>query len=78
MQVSSNFKNNPQPNLFNPSINFSHKSKEHKKRRKKNSYTDNFIDKKRLSIESSKDIIKMQKNPPSKKEETLFFPDIKR
>ena len=67
MQVSSNFKNNPQPNLFNPSINFSHKSKEHKKRRKKNSYTDNFIDRRKLSIESSKEIIKTQKRSPSNK-----------
>ena len=67
MQVSSNFKNNPQPNLFNPSINFSHKSKEHKKRRKKNSYTDNFIDRKKLSIESSKEIIKTQKRSTSNK-----------
>ena len=67
MQVSSNFKNNPQPNLFNPSINFSHTSKEHKKRRKKNSYTDNFIDRRKLSIESSKEIIKAQKRSPSNK-----------
>ena len=67
MQVSSNFKNNPQPNLFNPSINFSHKSKEHKKRRKKNSYTDNFIDRRKLSIESSKEMIKTQKRSPSNK-----------
>ena len=67
MQVSSNFKKNPQPNLFNPSINFSHKSKEHKKRRKKNSYTDNFIDRRKLSIESSKEIIKTQKRSPSNK-----------
>ena len=67
MQMSSNFKNNPQPNLFNPSINFSHKSKEHKKRRKKNSYTDNFIDRRKLSIESSKEIIKTQKRSPSNK-----------
>ena len=67
MQMSSNFKNNPQPNLFNPLINFSHKSKEHKKRRKKNSYTDNFIDRRKLSIESSKEIIKNQKRSPSNK-----------
>ena len=67
MLVSSNFKNNPQPNLFNPSINFSHKSKEHKKRRKKNSYTDNFIDRRKLSIESSKEMIKTQKRSPSNK-----------
>ena len=67
MQVSSNFKKNPQPNLFNPSINFSHKSKEHKKRRKKNSYKDNFIDRRKLSIESSKEMIKTQKRSPSNK-----------
>ena len=67
MQVSSNFKNNPQPNLFNPSINFIHKSKEHKKRRKKNSYTDNFIDRRKLSIESSKEMIKTKKRSPSNK-----------
>ena len=48
MQVSTNFKNNQQTNILNPSTNISHKSKEHKKRRKKNSYTDNFIDRKKL------------------------------
>ena len=67
MQVSTNFKNNQQTNILNPSTNISHKSKEHKKRRKKNSYTDNFIDRKKLSIESSKEIIKTQKRSPSNK-----------
>ena len=67
MLVSSNFKNTQQTNLFNPSTNFNHKSKEHKKRRKKNSYTDNFIDRKKLSIETSKEIIKAQKRSPSNK-----------
>ena len=67
MKVTNNFKNISKVNPLNQSSNKSHKSKEHKRRRKKNSYTDNFIDKKRLSIESSKDVIKMQKKSFIKK-----------
>ena len=68
MKVTNNFKNIKKQGLLNQSPNINHKSKEHKKRRKKNSYTDNFIDKKKLTIESTKEaIIKIPKrNSPSK------------
>jgi hypothetical protein len=63
MQSSNNIKNIQQQNI-------NHKSKEQKKRRKKNSYTVNFIDKKKLSLESTKENMKIsnKKSPPSKVE----------
>ena len=71
MQVTTNFKNINQVSPFNQTSNINHKSKEHKKRRKKNSYTDNFIDKKRISIESTKDKATMKKRSPSSNKENL-------
>ena len=71
MKVTTNFKNIPRTSPFNQSPNIIHKSKEQKKRRKKNSYTDNFIDKKRLSIESTKDKNKIQKRSPSSNKENM-------
>ena len=65
MQGNINFKNIIEQSPFTSSNNLNHKS--HKKRRKKNSYTDNFIDRKKLSIESSKGKNKSQKKSPSAK-----------
>ena len=65
MKVTNNFKNIKKESPLNQSPNINHKSKEHKKKRKKNSYTDNFIDKKRLTIESTKETIKIPKRNPS-------------
>ena len=69
MEIKSNFKksnipiHNPQGALPPLPPNANNKSKESKKKRKKNSYTHNFIDKKKLSIESNfnNNNIKMKK-----------------
>ena len=64
MQANTNFKNMIEQSSITPLNNLNNKS--HKKRRKKNSYTDNFIDRKKLSIESTKEN-KLQKRSPSTK-----------
>ena len=64
MQANINFKNMIEQSPYTPLNNLNNKS--HKKRRKKNSYTDNFIDRKKLSVESTKEN-KLQKRSPSAK-----------
>ena len=64
MQANTNFKNMIEQSPYTPLNNLNNKS--HKKRRKKNSYMDNFIDRKKLSIESTKEN-KLQKRSPSAK-----------